>query len=56
MLMAVPPTPRRFPMAALTVPFLVIGIALTAPVYAFGVRRLLGLRLPLRPSQVVGSK
>jgi hypothetical protein len=41
-------------MTALTVPFLVIGIALTAPVYAFGVRRLLGLRLPLLRTLVAG--
>ena len=32
-------------MTALTVPFLVIGVALTVLVYAYGVRRLLGLRL-----------
>ena len=41
-------------MTALTVPFLVIGIALTAPAYAFGVRRLLGLRLPLLRTLVTG--
>ena len=41
-------------MTALTVPFLVIGIALTAPAYAFGVRRLLGLRLPLLRTLVAG--
>ncbi len=36
-------------MTALTGLFLVVGVALTVPVYAFGVRRLLGLRLsPLR--------
>jgi uncharacterized membrane protein YhaH (DUF805 family) len=42
------------PLTALTVPFLVIGIALTAPVYAFGVRRLLGLRLPPLRTLVAG--
>jgi hypothetical protein len=36
-------------MTALTVPFVVIGVAVTVPVFAFGVRRLLGLRVsPLR--------
>ena len=36
-------------MSALTVPFVVIGVAVTVPVFAFGVRRLLGLRVsPLR--------
>ncbi len=37
-------------------PHPVVRIALTAPIYAFGGRRLLGLRLPLCPSQVVGSE
>src|ERR1700760_1804547 len=32
-------------MSALTVPFVVIGVAVTVPVFAFGVRRLLGLRV-----------
>src|ERR1700761_722714 len=32
-------------MCALTVPFVVIGVAVTVPVFAFGVRRLLGLRV-----------
>ena len=36
-------------MTALTAPFVVIGVAVTVPVFAFGVRRLLGLRVsPLR--------
>ena len=36
-------------MTALTVPFVVVGVAVTVPVFAFGVRRLLGLRVsPLR--------
>ena len=36
-------------MSALTVPIVVVGIALTVFVFAFGVHRLLGLRLsPLR--------
>ena len=36
-------------MTALTVPFVVIGVAVTVLVFAFGVRRLLGLRVsPLR--------
>ena len=36
-------------MTALTVPFVVIGVAVTVPVFAFAVRRLLGLRVsPLR--------
>jgi uncharacterized membrane protein YhaH (DUF805 family) len=36
-------------MTALTVPIVVIGVAVTVPVFAFGVRRLLGLRVsPLR--------
>ncbi len=34
-------------MTALTGPILVIGVVLTALLFAFGVRRLLGLRLPL---------
>ena len=41
-------------MTALTVPLLVIGVALTVPVYAFGVRRLLGLRLPPLRTLVAG--
>jgi hypothetical protein len=36
-------------MTALTLLFVVLGVALAVPVYAFGVRRMLGLRLsPLR--------
>jgi hypothetical protein len=36
-------------MTALAVPFVVIGVVLTALLFGFGVRRLLGLRLsPLR--------
>ncbi len=36
-------------MTALTVPFVVIGVAVTVPLFAFAVRRLLGLRVsPLR--------
>ncbi|HEY5430423.1 MAG TPA: hypothetical protein VIK04_15005 [Solirubrobacteraceae bacterium] len=36
-------------MTAVTVPFVVVGFAITVVVYAYGVRRLLGLRLsPLR--------
>jgi hypothetical protein len=41
-------------MTAMNIPFLVIGIALTAPLFAFGVRRLLGLRLPLLRTLVAG--
>jgi hypothetical protein len=33
-------------MTALTLPILVVGAALTALLYVFGVRRLLGLRFP----------
>ena len=41
-------------MTAVNIPFLVIGIALTAPLFAFGVRRMLGLRLPLLRTLVAG--
>jgi ubiquinone biosynthesis protein len=41
-------------MTALTVPLLAIGTALTVMLFAFGVRRLLGLRLPLLRTLVAG--
>ena len=41
-------------MTALTFLFLVVGVALTALLYVFGVRRLLGLRLPLLRTLIAG--
>jgi hypothetical protein len=41
-------------MTALTDATLVMGIALTALLFAFGVRRLLGLRLPLPRTLIAG--
>ena len=41
-------------MTALTGPILVIGVVLTALLFAFGVRRLLGLRLPLPRTLLAG--
>lgn len=41
-------------MTALTVPFVVIGVALTVALYAFVVRRLLGLRLS-PPRTLIGG-
>jgi hypothetical protein len=41
-------------MNAVTLPFLVVGAALTALLYVFGLRRLLGLHLPLRRTLIAG--
>ena len=41
-------------MTALSGPILVIGVVLTALLFAFGVRRLLGLRLPLPRTLLAG--
>ena len=41
-------------MTALTDAILVIGIALIAPLFAFGVRRLPGLQLPLPRTLIAG--
>jgi hypothetical protein len=43
-------------MTALTGPILMIGVVLTALLFAFGVRRLLGLRLPLPRALLAGVK
>jgi ubiquinone biosynthesis protein len=41
-------------MTALALPFLVVGAVLTTLLYLFGVRRLLGLRLPLLRTLIAG--